>query len=117
MKSLSTLLVVSTLAVLGLATRQAAATTQSFNPSDDSMIFAAGSDSLDTGSAAGYGPGLVAGADGHSEIRRSVLYSNLSGFSHTATQVELDLWIGQIAGSGGGGGCGMGCNYPTRDFA
>ncbi len=122
MKPFSTaIFVISSLAMLSVAVQTATASTQSFNPDNDSMMFAAGSDLVDTGAAAGFGPGLFAGADGNSEIKRSVLHFDLSGFHSTATQVELDLWIGQIAGSGGGGGggggCGMGCTYPTRDFA
>lgn len=91
------------------------------NPTDDEMIFGT-SGLADTGNASGVGPGLFAGADGSLNIKRSLLLFDPSQLgSVTPTTVLLDLYIGQIAGTGGGGGmgggCGMDCTYPTRDFA
>jgi hypothetical protein len=91
------------------------------NPTDDEMIFGT-SGSADTGNASGAGPGLFAGADGSLNIKRSLVLFDPSALgSVTVTTAHLDLWIGQIAGTGGGGGggggCGMNCTYPTRNFA
>ncbi len=96
----------------------ARATTSSFTPTDDAMIFA-DSTGADTGNANGRGPGMFAGADGGKGIKRTMVKFDLSALSTstTATQVELDLVIGQIAGSGGmGPGCGTSCTPPSRTF-
>jgi hypothetical protein len=103
------------LGILGIFGTAAA---DSFTPTDDAMIFANSSGS-DTGNANGRGPGMFAGADGQRNIKRALVKFDLSSLPTTtvATQVELDLVIGQIAGSGGQGpGCGTNCNPASRTF-
>jgi hypothetical protein len=105
--------------VCGLAglTAVATATPTPFTPTDDAMIFAT-SAGVDTGNANGRGPGMFAGADGKGDIKRSMIKFDLSSVHTHATVVELDLVIGQIAGSGGQGpGCGTSCTPPSRTFS
>jgi hypothetical protein len=106
-------------AVLGLGV--VAAATPAFasqlvvNPTNDAMIFAT-SAGVDTTNASGKGPGMFAGADGNGDIKRSLVKFDVSSIPTTATvsSIELDLVIGQIAGSGHG--CGTMCNPPSRTF-
>jgi hypothetical protein len=108
--------IIPVLAVCALTTL-ATATPTPFTPTDDAMIFATSS-GVDTGSANGRGPGMFAGADGQRNIKRSLIKFDLSSVSQHATLVELDLVIGQIAGSGGmGPGCGTSCTPPSRTFS
>ena len=86
------------------------------HPTDDAMIFATSS-GVDTTNASGKGPGMFAGADGSSNIKRSLVRFDLAGhIGGTPLTAQLDLVIGQIAGSGGMFGCGTMCTPPTRTF-
>jgi hypothetical protein len=74
-------------------------------PSNDAMIFGT-SAGADTGNASGMGPALFAGADGSSNIKRSMLEFNFSSIpsNATITSATLTLYLGQVAGSSGGTG-------------
>jgi hypothetical protein len=88
-------------------------------PTNDAMIFASSS-GADTGKASGKGPGMFAGADTSGNIKRSLVKFDITAIptSKTVDSVELDLYIGQIAGSGGqGGGCGTNCTPASRTFS
>ena len=114
---LRTALALATLSVAGTAIASSPYTAS--QPTDDAMIFANSSGS-DTGTASGKGPGMFAGADGGGGIKRSLVKFNLTAIPTTATvdTVELDLWIGQIAGSAGmGPGCGTMCTPASRTFS
>jgi hypothetical protein len=76
------------------------------------MIFAT-SGGADTGNASGKGPGMFAGADGSSNMKRALVLFDLSGVSPSATvdTVTMSMVVGQVAGSGGGAGGGA---FPTR---
>nr|HEX4314003.1 hypothetical protein [Kofleriaceae bacterium] len=103
---------------LGIASTALATTLNAKPPTDDAMIFGT-SAGADTGNANGMGPGMFAGADGMGNIKRSIVKWDLSSIPTTATlsSVEVDLVIGQIAGSGGmGSGCGTSCTPPSRTF-
>ena len=80
----------------------------------DAMIFGT-SAGVDTGNASGKGPALFAGADGSSNIKRSLLDFDVSSIpaGATITNVTLTLYLAQIAGSGGGSSGGT---YPTRIY-
>jgi hypothetical protein len=101
------------LLIIGFATSGSAGS-YSVPASHDAMIFATSS-GVDTGNASGMGPGMFAGADGGSGRKRSLVTFNLAQANipsnATIDSVEMDLVIGQIAGSGGGG---TGGNYPSR---
>lgn len=92
---------------------------------DDAMIFGKGSNSQDSGSASCEGPGMFAGADGGLQIKRALVKFDVSGvpvpMGEHVEQVDLNLVIGQVAGSGGGGGggggCGVFCSYDPRYFS
>lgn len=98
--------------ILGFAATVSATSTGSLQPSQDAMIFAT-SAGADTGNASGKGPGMFAGADGSSNMKRALILFNLSGIATSATvdTVTFSMVVGQVAGSGGGGGGGT---YPTR---
>lgn len=110
--------------------------TTKFLPVADAMMFAS-SGFTPSGNAAGRGPGLFAGADGMSERKRSLVRWDLTqmtpysgsaiGSNAIIDSVEIDMTIGQIAGSGGGngagsppgedgGGCGTTCSPMERTF-
>jgi hypothetical protein len=101
------------LAIMGFAASGSAGS-YSVPASHDAMIFAT-SAGVDTGNASGMGPAMFAGADGGSSMKRSLVTFNLSQASipsnATIDSVEMDLIVGQIAGSGGGG---PGGSYPSR---
>jgi hypothetical protein len=101
------------LLILGFAASGSAGS-YSVPASHDAMIFAT-SMGVDTGNASGMGPAMFAGADGGSSKKRSLVTFNLAQASipsnATIDSVEMDLIVGQIAGSGMGG---TGSNYPSR---
>jgi hypothetical protein len=105
------------ISIVAVSATTAWATTVHLSPTDDAMIFddGSGSDSLN---ASGKGPGMFAGADGNTRKKRALVKFDTSGITAmtSLTSVELDLVIGQIAGSGGMG-CGMSCNPPSRTFS
>ncbi len=103
------------LGLVAVATAPARAGKLVTYPTSDAMIFAT-SAGADTGSASGYGPGMFAGADGNSDIKRALVKFDVSSIPTTSTvsSIELDLTVGQIAGSGHG--CGTMCNPASRTF-
>lgn len=100
--------------VLGLATAASASTTVDVPATQDAMIFGT-SAGADTGNASGKGPAMFAGADGQSNMKRSLVTFDLAAASipanATIDSVTMTLFIGQIAGSGGGSSGG---SYPSR---
>lgn len=112
---------VAVLAVLGFTVGTAAATTtyDCKIVTDDAMIL---TDTAGNGSsnANGRGPGMFAGADGGGSKKRSLVKFSLADCvtgMPTLASVQLDLVIGQIAGSMGmGPGCGMSCTPSSRTF-
>jgi hypothetical protein len=118
MKISSTRKTFVTLAIIAITAGAASATSSSFTPTDDAMIFDDGSGN-GSSNANGRGPGMFAGADGGTRKKRSLVKFDISSIATTATvtAVQLDLIIGQIAGSGGmGPGCGMACSPSSRTF-
>jgi hypothetical protein len=101
------------LLIIGVATSGSAGS-YSVPASHDAMIFAT-SMGVDTGNASGMGPAMFAGADGGSSMKRSLVTFDLAQASipsnATIDSVEMDLIVGQIAGSGMGGNGGA---YPSR---
>src|SRR5215470_1319710 len=81
----------------------------------DSMIFGTVA-GIDTGNASGKGPALFAGADGQGNMKRSLIEFDIGAanipLGATITGVTMTLYLGQIAGSGGGGGVPP--TYPSR---
>src|SRR5579863_6455678 len=62
-----------------------------------------------TSNSDGGGPGMFAGTNGTSSPRRGLIEFNVAAkvpAGATITSVQLELFLGQIAGSGGGGGSG-----------
>jgi hypothetical protein len=105
-------------ATMCAASSALASTYTATSPTDDAMIFA-NSSGADTGNASGKGPAMFAGADGNLGIKRALVKFDLTSISTSATvtSVELDLYIGIIAGSGGQGpGCGTSCTPASRTF-
>jgi hypothetical protein len=106
-----------TAGLLAITSHDAVATTVQLTPTDDAMIFDDSSGS-DSGTASGRGPGMFAGADNGFRKKRALVRFDVSGISPmtSLTSVQLDMVIGQIAGSGGMG-CGMMCNPASRTFS
>ena len=79
----------------------------------DAVIFGT-SAGADTGNASGNGPGLFAGADGSSNRMRSPIAFDIASANipsnATINSVTMTLYLGQVAGAGGGSG-GI---YPSR---
>lgn len=100
--------------LLGFVASASANTTVNVSATKDAMIFGTSGDA-DTGNASGKGPAMFAGADGQSNKKRSLVTFDLAsaGIPSNATivSVVMTLYIGQIAGSGGGGAPG---SYPSR---
>src|SRR5262245_63685118 len=92
-----------------LTTITVSATVVTVGAAQDSMIVGT-SAGADTGNASGKGPALFAGADGSSNKKRSLLMFDVASAGipadATITSVTLSLWLGQVAGSGGGQGGG-----------
>ena len=82
----------------------------------DAMIFGS-SAGADTNFASGMGPAMFAGADGSLNRKRSLVQFDIAGkvpAGATITGVTLSLYLGQVAGSGGGGN---GSAIPSRNLA
>lgn len=91
--------------VVGGASTAALATTFNAEATHDCMIFATSGGS-DTGNASGKGPGMFAGADGNGDIKRGLVEFDLSSIPSTSTltEVDLNLTLGMVAGTGHGTG-------------
>ena len=102
------------LTAVALTPTVALAAVVSIPASKDAMIFGTQAN-VDTGFASGKGPALFAGADGQSNKKRSLLKFDVASAAipanATITGVTMTLYLGQIAGSGGGSGGGT---YPSR---
>jgi hypothetical protein len=101
--------------VMGAASVDAA-TIVTFADQKDAMIFGTPA-GADTGNSSGKGPGMFAGADGSLNRKRSLIQFDVAGNVPAGahiTSATLTLYLGQIAGSGGGGSGG---SIPSRTLS